>query len=58
MNLSAALLLDRATGRVRGVLRDRPEAAGKPLAVRRALPEPGLEVLTSRGLPDKASWQR
>ena len=60
---SASLLLDRTTGSVRGVLRDWPEAAGarpagKPLAVRRALPEPGLEVLTSHGLPDSASWVR
>ena len=58
---SASLLLERTTGSVRGVLRDWPEAAGarpagKPLAVRRALPEPGLEVLTSHGLPDSASW--
>ena len=60
---SAALLLDRTTGSVRGVLRDWQEAAGKgaagkPLAAPRALPEPGLEVLTSRGLPDSASWVR
>ena len=59
---SAALLLDRTTGSVRGVLRDWPEAAGKRLAGKRlaagTLPEPGLEVLTSRGLPDSASWVR
>ena len=54
---SAALLLDRTTGSVRGVLRDWPEAAGKRPAAG-ALPEPGLEVLTSRGLPDPASWVR
>ena len=54
---SAALLLDRR-GKVRGILRDWPAAAGKPLAAARALPEPGLEVLTSRGLPDPASWSR
>ena len=55
---SATLLLDRTTGSVRGVLRDWSEAAGKRLATRRALPEPGLEILTSRGLPDQASWVR
>ena len=55
---SAALLLDRTTGKVRGVLRDWPEAAGKRPAAPRALPEPGLEVLTSHGLPDEASWVR
>ena len=43
---SAALLLDRTTGRVRGVLRDWPEAAGplpagKRLAAPRALPDRG-----------------
>ena len=54
---SAALLLDRR-GQVRGVLRDWTGAAGKPLAAPRALPEPGLEVLTSHGLPDAASWMR
>ena len=58
---SAALLLDRTTGNVRGILRDWSEPAGKAgkwQAGRRALPEPGLEVLTSRGLPDAASWVR
>ncbi len=60
---SASLLLDRTTGRVRGVLRDWAEPAGKRpagkrVAARRAQPEPGLEVLTSRGLPDSASWVR
>ena len=59
---SAALLLDRTTGSVRGVLRDWTEAAGPLPAGKRlsagAQPEPGLEVLTSRGLPDSASWGR
>ena len=59
---SASLLLDRTTGRVRGLLRDWPEAAGTGPAGKRlatgALPEPGLEVLTSHGLPDSASWLR
>ncbi|MDE2812500.1 MAG: carboxypeptidase-like regulatory domain-containing protein [Gemmatimonadota bacterium] len=39
-----------------GVLRDWPEAVGKRQAAHRALSEPGLEVLTSPGLPDSASW--
>ncbi len=55
---SATLLLDRATGSVRGILRDWSEAAAKPHAARLAPPEPGLEVLTSRGIPDAASWER
>lgn len=59
---SAALLLDSTTGSVRGVLRDWAGAAGtgppgKGLAAP-ALPEPGLKVLTSPGLPDAASWAR
>ena len=53
-DLSTALLLDRTTGKVRGILRDGAQPAGK----RQAVPEPGLEVLTSHGLPDAASWVR
>ena len=55
---SAALLLDRDTGRVRGILRDGPEAAAKRPAARLLAQEPGLEVLTSRGIPDAASWKQ
>ena len=53
---SAALLLDRATGDVRGILRDWAEAAAKRPAASLASPE--LQVLTSYGIPDAASWQR
>ncbi|MYG85985.1 MAG: hypothetical protein F4192_11965, partial [Gemmatimonadetes bacterium] len=53
---SAALLLDRATGQVRGYLHDwAVTGAGMPPA-RRVLPEPGLEVITSQGVPDAADW--
>ena len=55
---SATLLLDRATGDVRGILRDWPEAAAKRPAARLGPPELGLEILVSRGIPDAASWQR
>ncbi len=56
---SAALMLDRGTGNVRGILRDWPEtAAGKSPASRLLPPEPGVEVLTSHGIPDAASWRR
>ena len=55
---SAALLLDRAAGDVRGILRDWPEAAAKRPAASLGLTETGLEVLTSHGIPDAASWQR
>ena len=53
---SAALLLDRATGDVRGILRDWTEAAAKRPAESLASPE--LQVLTSYGIPDAASWQQ
>ena len=55
---SATLLLDRATGNVRGILRDLPEAAAKRPAATLGLTEPDLEVITSRGIPDAASWLR
>ena len=55
---SATLLLDRATGDVRGILRDWPEAAAKRPAATLGLTEPELEVLTSHGIPDAASWRR
>ena len=48
----SALLLDAVSGRVRGFLRDWPAPGASGLsAARRVLPEPGLEVLISRGLP-------
>ena len=40
---STALLLDRYTGELRGVLDDWPEAGSSLQAARRTLPEPGLE---------------
>ncbi len=55
---SATLLLDRATGNVRGILRDRSEAAAKRPATRHLSPDRDLEVLTSHGIPDAASWAR
>ena len=55
---SATLLLDRATGDVRGVLRDWPVAAAKRPAATLGLTEPELEVITSHGIPDAASWVR
>ena len=55
---SATLLLDRATGDVRGILRDWPEAAAKRPAASLGLTETELEVLTSNGIPDAASWER
>ena len=48
--LSATLLLDRTTGNVRGILRG-SQAAAKRSATSLLPPEPGLEVLTSHGIP-------
>ena len=55
---SAALLLGQITGRVRGLLRDWPEPSMDMSAVRRVLPEPGLEVVISRGIPFQEDWNR
>lgn len=55
---TAALLLDSATGTVRGILRDWPEQSEMHLAARRSLPEPGLEVISCTGVPDRADWRR
>lgn len=56
---AAALLRDPATGRVRGILRDwlGSGAAAQPDGAR-GLPEPGLEVQVSRGVPAPAAWRR
>ena len=53
---STALLLDPATGKVRGLLRDWPAPGVSAAAARRATPEPGLKVVISRGVPDQDSW--
>ena len=56
---AAALLRDAATGRVRGILRDwsGSGAAAQPDGGR-ALPEPGLEVQVSAGIPRPDAWRR
>ena len=53
---SAALLLDDATGMVRGILRDWPKTDTTLQSSRRILPEPDLEIVISRGLPESADW--
>ena len=55
---SAALLLDENTGELRGILRDWQEPGPSRQAARRTLPEPGLEVIFSSGIPDAADWER
>ena len=53
---SAAILLDPSTGRVRGILRDWPELGASVVSARRVLPELGLDVVISRGIPDVGDW--
>ena len=56
---AAALLRDPATGRVRGILHDWPgSAAGAQPDAGRALPERGLEVQVSVGIPRSDAWHR
>ena len=53
---STALLLDRYTGELRGVLDDWPDPGSSLQAARRTLPEPDLEVVVSTGIPDPSDW--
>ncbi len=55
-DFSAALLLDRDTGSVRGILRDWLDPTVVSPSVRTTLPEPGLEIVVSPGVPDPDSW--
>ena len=47
----AALLLDRQTGEVRGILREWPTQGLSIGAARRISPEPGLDIIISHGVP-------
>jgi len=49
---AAAIMLDRTTGAVRGILRDWPDPGGAQPFARRVLPDGDFEVLVSRGIPD------
>ena len=51
-----ALLRDRFTGQVRGFLRDIHVSSSGAVSARRSLPEPGLEMIISRGVPDQSDW--
>ena len=58
-DLAMALLRDTETGQVRGIRRDLPATVlTRADAVAALSPEPGLEVLFSRGIPAVESWQR
>ncbi len=48
---AAAIMLDRTTGAVRGILRDWPDQDGSPAFARRVPPDGDFEVLVSRGIP-------
>ncbi len=49
---AAAIMLDRTTGAVRGILRDWPDQGGSPPFARRVPLDGDLEVRVSRGIPD------
>ena len=56
---SVTILRNPRTGEIRGILRDLPagDGSGDDTASALAL-EPGLEVLTSRGIPGPEDWRR
>ncbi len=54
---SAALLLERYSGKVRGILRDWSDSPRSGQVARRVLLEPGLEVVISSGVPDQDAWE-
>lgn len=56
-NTNAAALLFDPTGRVRGILRDWAEPGTSVLSARRVLPETGLEVIISNGVPEATDWR-
>ena len=56
-----AIVRDPRTGQVRAVLRDLPDLPVGTLTrsdLDALAPEPGLEVMVSRGLPDAGAWRR
>ncbi|MDE2847552.1 MAG: leucine-rich repeat domain-containing protein [Gemmatimonadota bacterium] len=55
---TAALLLDQSSGQVRGLLSDWPGPSTTLRAARRSPPEPGLEVVISKGVPEEEDWER
>ena len=56
---SMAVLRDPSTGQIRGFLRDLPGTVlTRADAVAALSPEPGFEVLFSRGVPARESWRR
>ena len=56
-DLPMTVLLDPATGQVRAILRDLPQAEAAAALAPQAGPD-SLDVLFSRGIPDAAAWSR
>ena len=52
-----AILRDPVTGEVRAVLRDLPADPLASGALDALAPEPGLDVMLSRGLPGPGEWR-
>ena len=50
-----AMLLDADTGIARGLLRGVPTEVSTT-AARRLIPQPGLEVVISHGIPNPSDW--
>ena len=55
---TGAMLRDPAMGRVRGILLDWPDPATAQADALRAVPELGLDVQVSRGIPTLDAWRR
>ena len=55
---SAAILMDQSTGNVRGVLRDWLKPGTTVRSARRVVPEPGLDIIVSPGIPEAEVWER
>lgn len=53
---TSALLLDQSTGSVRGILRNWLVTSAITPSVRPTLPEPGLDIQVSPGVPGPDSW--
>jgi len=53
---STTLLVDQFTGEVRGFMRDVPGPDSTVQDARRVLPDSGLDVVVSPGIPDTADW--
>jgi len=54
----SVIMRDLRTGQVRAILNDLPPEVRTAADAARMAPEPGLEVLFSRGIPDSSAWKR